>query len=194
MEGLGEKEHEHGPALARPPLCGTSPHAGASPCVGESPPHAGASPPTQAGAITSMLQDWVSTHSGSKTAPHGLPFAALSSRKGKLRHEARDQPRSALLTLMEAPANRASCLMCCPFFPMMAPTACVGMNKFTTSCSGSWRGHGRARRSGGDQPDRGVVAPPPPASQGSGCPLRPWLPRCRSEDLMEKGAGALTGC
>lgn len=48
-----------------------------------------------------------------------------------------------LLTLMEAPAKRASCLMCCPFFPMMAPTACVGMNKFTTSCSGSCQGEQR---------------------------------------------------
>lgn len=30
-------------------------------------------------------------------------------------------------TLMEAPAKRLSSLMCCPFFPMMAPTACAGM-------------------------------------------------------------------
>lgn len=40
------------------------------------------------------------------------------------------------LTLMEAPANRASCLMCAPFFPMIAPTACVGMKRLTVSCSG----------------------------------------------------------
>jgi valyl-tRNA synthetase len=41
-------------------------------------------------------------------------------------------------TLIEAPANRASCLMCAPFFPMMAPTAWVGMKRFTISCSGYW--------------------------------------------------------
>lgn len=87
-----------------------------------------------------MLHNWVSTNLGSKSTPQGLLFAALGSRKEKLRHEAREWPCSALLTLMEAPANRASCLMCCPFFPMMAPTACVGMNKFTTSCSGSCKG------------------------------------------------------
>lgn len=40
------------------------------------------------------------------------------------------------LTLMEAPANRASCLMCAPFFPMIAPTAWVGMKRLTVSCSG----------------------------------------------------------
>lgn len=58
-----------------------------------------------------------------------------------LPHLVRSRPGTRpQLTLMEAPANRASCLMCCPFFPMMAPTACVGMNKLTTSCSGSWRG------------------------------------------------------
>lgn len=75
-------------------------------------------------------------------------------RMGKLRHRPQDLPcwkgklkhrAQAHLTLMEAPANRASCLMCCPFFPMMAPTACVGMNKFTTSCSGSCEGMGTAR-------------------------------------------------
>lgn len=41
-------------------------------------------------------------------------------------------------TLMEAPAKRLSCLMCCPFFPMMAPTACAGMYTWTVSCSGVW--------------------------------------------------------
>lgn len=46
-------------------------------------------------------------------------------------------------TLMEAPANLASCLMCAPFFPMMAPTACVGMKRFTVSCSGYWKGNTR---------------------------------------------------
>ena len=42
-------------------------------------------------------------------------------------------------TLMEAPANLASCLMCAPFFPIMAPTAWVGMNRLTISCSGYWK-------------------------------------------------------
>lgn len=42
-------------------------------------------------------------------------------------------------TLMEAPANLASCLMCAPFFPMMAPTAWVGMKRLTISCSGYWK-------------------------------------------------------
>lgn len=46
-------------------------------------------------------------------------------------------------TLMEAPANLASCLMCAPFFPMMAPTAWVGMKRFTISCSGYWKGDTR---------------------------------------------------
>lgn len=39
-------------------------------------------------------------------------------------------------TLIEALANRESCLMCWPFLPMMAPTACAGMKTCTVSCSG----------------------------------------------------------
>lgn len=50
-------------------------------------------------------------------------------------------------TLMEAPANLASCLMCAPFFPMMAPTAWVGMKRFTISCSGYWKAKTRQRTS-----------------------------------------------
>lgn len=50
-------------------------------------------------------------------------------------------------TLMEAPANLASCLMCAPFFPMMAPTACVGMKRFTISCSGYWKAKTRQKMS-----------------------------------------------
>lgn len=45
--------------------------------------------------------------------------------------------RTELVTLMEALAKRESCLMCCPFLPMMAPTAWAGMNTCTISCSGA---------------------------------------------------------
>lgn len=38
--------------------------------------------------------------------------------------------------MIEALANRESCLMCWPFLPMMAPTACAGMKTCTVSCSG----------------------------------------------------------
>ena len=48
-------------------------------------------------------------------------------------------------TLMEAPANLASCLMCAPFLPMMAPTAWVGMKRFTISCSGYCKGKTRQK-------------------------------------------------
>lgn len=41
-----------------------------------------------------------------------------------------------LLTLIEAPAKCDSCLMCWPCLPMMAPTASVGMNRWTVSDSG----------------------------------------------------------
>ena len=40
------------------------------------------------------------------------------------------------LTLIEAPAKCDSCLMCWPCFPMMAPTASAGMNRWTVSDSG----------------------------------------------------------
>lgn len=42
-------------------------------------------------------------------------------------------------TLIEALANLESCLICCPFFPMIAPTACAGMKTCTVSCSGGCR-------------------------------------------------------
>lgn len=45
-------------------------------------------------------------------------------------------PRWGNTTLIEALANRESCLMCWPFLPMMAPTACAGMKTCTVSCSG----------------------------------------------------------
>ena len=54
---------------------------------------------------------------------------------------------SAGAILMEAPTNLASCLMCAPFFPMMAPTAWVGMKRFTISCSGYWEGETRRKTS-----------------------------------------------
>lgn len=38
-------------------------------------------------------------------------------------------------TLIEAPAKCASCLMCWPFLPIRAPTAWVGIKRYTTSCS-----------------------------------------------------------
>lgn len=50
-------------------------------------------------------------------------------------------------TLMEAPANLASCLICAPFFPMIAPTAWVGMKRFTISCSGYWKAKTRKKAS-----------------------------------------------
>lgn len=57
--------------------------------------------------------------------------------------DGRGRPSESSFTLMEAPANLASCLMCAPFFPMMAPTAWVGMKRFTISCSGYWKGNTR---------------------------------------------------
>lgn len=39
------------------------------------------------------------------------------------------------LTLIEAPAKCDRCLMCWPCFPMMAPTASAGMNRWTVSDS-----------------------------------------------------------
>lgn len=96
-----------------------------------------------------------------------------------------------LLTLMEAPAKRASCLMCCPFFPMMAPTACVGMNKFTTSCSGSCQGEQRfistpvffhlpapTLKLVGTRPPK--LSQPEPAKQERGTPWGQVLPKAAS--------------
>lgn len=40
------------------------------------------------------------------------------------------------LTLIDAPAKCESCLICCPCFPMMAPTARAGMKRWTVSDSG----------------------------------------------------------
>lgn len=68
---------------------------------------------------------------------------------------------------MEAPANRASCLMCAPFFPMMAPTAWVGMKRFTISCSGYWKGKTRQRPSQGVAP-AGTYPPPTMGHQEDG--------------------------
>lgn len=45
-------------------------------------------------------------------------------------------PTRLSLTLIEAPAKCESCLMCWPCFPMMAPTARAGMNRWTVSDSG----------------------------------------------------------
>lgn len=61
-------------------------------------------------------------------------------------------------TLMDAPANLESCLICCPFLPMMAPTAWVGMNRCTISCSNAcWEREDRSERDkGGRPPIRGA--------------------------------------
>lgn len=75
-------------------------------------------------------------------APQGQPRGGV--RKEGLRWWRQGTPRlpgpwgrTEQVTLMEALAKRDSCLMCCPFFPMMAPTACAGMNTCTISCSGA---------------------------------------------------------
>lgn len=48
-------------------------------------------------------------------------------------------------TLIEAPAKRESCLMCCPCLPMIAPTDSAGINRWTVSvsdcCWERWTGH-----------------------------------------------------
>lgn len=43
------------------------------------------------------------------------------------------------LTLIDAPAKWASCLMCWPFLPIRAPTAWVGIKRQATSCSWAWK-------------------------------------------------------
>lgn len=45
-------------------------------------------------------------------------------------------PLKLLLALIEAPAKCDSCLMCWPCLPMIAPTASVGMKRWTVSDSG----------------------------------------------------------
>lgn len=128
---------------------------------------------------------------GSSAPLSGHPFSPTSSGRPGTRPQ---------LTLMEAPANRASCLMCCPFFPMMAPTACVGMNKLTTSCSGSWRGE---QSEGFSLILSSSLSPLPSAPpQALKSPARYATPSSipalgtagRGHPTGDAGGGGLTGC
>lgn len=94
----------------------TSPMWGVLPC--RDTPHA-ETPPAQAVVTirTGFLLIW-----GVKPFTEGSPLCPQQW-EGETEAQSPAPAPSFLLTLMEAPANRASCLMCCPFFPMMAPTA-----------------------------------------------------------------------
>lgn len=89
---------------------------------------------------------------GRRSPPHHPPRAGAGWEEQGPRVARRERVEGRLqkaaessFTLMEAPANLASCLMCAPFFPMMAPTAWVGMKRFTISCSGYCRGERRQK-------------------------------------------------
>lgn len=72
-----------------------------------------------------------------KSGPMGHPGRKADRVEAERSPLPRTWKEAEQVTLMEALAKRESCLMCCPFFPMMAPTACAGMNTCTVSCSGA---------------------------------------------------------